>query len=141
MARPKLEDRPSTVNRSDRPSRTPIHGTRDILSVKGQEAGWHYCWVNEQNVPRYEAASYEFVTHDVIVGDKQVNAASQIGGKVTLASGNQTTSFLMRIPQEYYEEDMQAVQDDLDEKEDAMRDNLNSNRDGQYGSVKIERRN
>jgi hypothetical protein len=139
MARPKLEDRPSTVDRSGRPSRTPINGSRDKLTVQGQEAGWHYCWVNDDNVAKYEAAGYEFVTHDVVVGEKSINTASQVGGKVSMAVGNQVTAYLMRVLQEYYDEDMQAVQDDLDEKEAAMHATLNSGKDGQYGEVWITR--
>lgn len=142
MARPKLEDRPSKVNRSDRPKRTPINGYRDILGVVGKEDGWHYCWVNEDKVPRYESAGYEFVTHDVSVGDRKVNAASQIGGKVSMPAGTSISgavyhSYLMRVLDEYYEEDQKAMNDDLDEKERGMKESLNSGADGRYGKVEI----
>ena len=132
-----LEDRPSKVNRSDRPKRVPVNGYRDILSVQGQEPGWHYCWVNEDKIPRHEAAHYEFVTHDVIIGDRHVNTASQIGGKVSIRVGNQLTGFLMRQLQEYYDEDMKALQDDLDVRDESMRASLNNKQDGRYGSVEI----
>lgn len=135
MARPKLEDRPSKINPSGRPKRTPINGYRDILSVEGKEEGWHYCWVNEDKVPRYEQASYEFVTHDVKIGDRKVNTASQLGGKVSLAVGNQLTAYLMRVPQEYYEEDMAVQQAEVDELESGMKSSLNSAADGRYGQV------
>ena len=133
-----LEDRPSKVNRSDRPKRVPINGYRNILSVMGQEPGWHYCWVNEDKVPRYEQAAYEFVTHDVIVGDRRVNAASQIGGKVSLAVGNQLIAYLMRVLQEYYDEDMAALNAEIDKQDAGMQSQLNSGADGQYGKVQIE---
>lgn len=137
MAKPKLEDRPSTINRSERPKRNPINGHRDVLNVQGQEEGYHYCWVNEDKVPRYEQAWYEFVTHDVVVGDRKVNAASQLGGKVSMSVGNNLTAYLMRVPQEYYDEDRAAEQADLDEKETSMRSSLNSGGDGRYGGVDI----
>lgn len=140
MAKPKLEDRPVAVNRSDRPKRQPINGYRDLLSVQGKEEGFHYCWVNEDKVPRYEQGWYEFVTHDVIIGDKRVNTAAQLGGKVSLAVGNQMTAYLMRIPNEYYDEDMKAQSDMVDEVESSMKAKLNSGADGQYGSVEIGRR-
>lgn len=140
MARPKLEDRPTRINRSDRPKRQPINGYRDLLSVQGKEEGYHYCWVNEDKVPRYEQGWYEFVTHDVIIGDKKVNTAAQLGGKVSLAVGNQMTAYLMRIPVEYYEEDMKAQANAVDEVEASMKAKLNSGADGQYGSVEIGRR-
>lgn len=141
MAKPKLEDRPVAVNRSERPKRQPINGYRDLLSVQGKEEGFHYCWVNEDKVPRYEQGWYEFVTHDVIIGDKRVNTAAQLGGKVSLAVGNQMTAYLMRIPNEYYDEDMKAQSDMVDEVESSMKAKLNSGADGQYGSVEIGRRN
>ncbi len=137
MAKPKLADRPSKLNRSDRPKRVPISGYRNILSVQGQEPGWHYCWVNEDKVPRHEQAWYEFVTHDVVIGDRRVNAASQIGGKISLAVGNHLTGYLMRVPQEAYDEDMELLQQELDAKDAAMRSALNSGTDGQYGKVEI----
>lgn len=140
MAKPKLEDRPVAVNRSERPKRQPINGYRDLLSVQGKEEGFHYCWVNEDKVPRYEQGWYEFVTHDVIIGDKRVNTAAQLGGKVSLAVGNQMTAYLMRIPNEYYDEDMKAQSDMVDEVESSMKAKLNSGADGQYGSVEIGRR-
>lgn len=137
MAKPKLEDRPSQTNRSERPKRNPINGHRDILNVQGQEEGYHYCWVNEDKVSRYEQAWYEFVTHDVVVGDRKVNAAAQVGGKVSMSVGNNLTAYLMRVPQEYYDEDRAAEQLDLDEKEASMRASLNSGGDGRYGKVEI----
>mgnify|MGYP001567928756 CR=1 FL=1 len=132
------DERPSKINRSDRPKRVPINGYRNILSVMGQEPGWHYCWVNEDKVPRYEQAAYEFVTHDVIVGDRRINAASQIGGKVSLSVGNQSTAYLMRVLQEYYDEDMAAMHREVDKQDAGMQSDLNSGSDGTYGNVKIE---
>lgn len=134
-------DRPSKVNRADRPTRTPIHGKRDILGVKGMEAGFHYCWVNDDehgNVERYFEGGYDFVTHDVIVGDKKINAASQVGGKVSKPVGNGLIAFLMRCPDDVYEAEMGAIHDEVDEKEAAMKANLNSKIDGRYGEVEIK---
>lgn len=137
MARPKLEDRPSKINPSERPRRNPVNGTRDVLNVQGQEEGYHYCWVNEDNVPRYEQASYEFVTHEVRIGDKLINNASQMGGKVSKAVGNGVTGYLMRVLDEYYKADMAALAADIDELEGTMKAELNSGADGQYGKVEI----
>ncbi len=140
MARPtqSMEDRPSKLNRSERPVREPIHGKRDKLAVKGQEAGWHYCWVNDYNVPKYEAAGYEFVTHEVTVGSRQINVGKSIGDKVTYAVGNGVTGFLMRILDEYFKEDIDTLHREVDEREATMRQQLNTKEDGRYGTVKIE---
>jgi hypothetical protein len=139
MARTKVEDRPNTLNRSERPKRVPINGFRDVLAVGGQEPGWHYCWVNEDEVPRYENGGYDFVEHDVTIGDRKVNAASQMGGRISTAVGNGVTGFLMRCPDEVYQEELDLVHGRVDESERAMYQNLNSGTDGRYGSVKIER--
>jgi hypothetical protein len=138
MTKPALEERPSKINRAARPERTPINGYRDILSVAGKEPGFHYCWVNEDKVPRYESALYEFVTHDVKVGDRRINAASQVGGKITLAVGNGVTAYLMRVLDEYYDEDMAKLNTELDELEAGLRANFNSKADGRYGNVETK---
>lgn len=142
MAKPTnvvMEDRPSQVNRSDRPTRVPINGLRDKMSVRGQEPGWHYCWVNEDNCPRYELGGYQFVTHEVTVGDRKIDSASMIGGKVAMAAGNGVTAYLMRCPQEVFDEEQRLVNERTDATEQSLRENLNSGADGKYGKVEIGR--
>lgn len=141
MGRPNLEDRPSTIDRSDRPHRVPINGYRDRLKLTGCEPGFHYAIVNEDKVPLRESQGFEFVTHDIQVGDKQINVASQIGNKISIAVGNQVTAYLMRIPQEYYDADMKAFNDDLDERDRALYSDLNSRKDGRYGEIRVEVKN
>ena len=132
-------DRPSTVNRAELPHRTPIHGTRDILSVKGCLPGRHYLWVNDDggNIDRHLAARFYFVDHDVIVGDKKINAASQVGGRISLAAGNGVTAFLMWCTDEDYKEEMDLLHAEIDERERGMKEALNSKNDGRYGKVEI----
>lgn len=134
----RLEDsKPSSLNRSDRPARIPIHGYRNVLDVTGQEAGWHYCWVNDYNVDKYQDGGYEFVTHEVTVGHAKVNSGSQVGAKVSKAVGNGVTAFLMRLPEEYYNEELAALNEKVDASEETMKALLNSGKDGQYGKVSI----
>lgn len=141
MALERKEDRPSSLNRSGLPTRTPIHGKRDRLAVKGQEPGFHYCWVNDEengNIDRYLEGGYEFVAHDVIVGDKKVSIASQIGGKISRAVGNGIMAYLMRCTDEIYQEELDLMHKEVDEKEMQMKQNLNERNDGRYGSVEID---
>lgn len=138
MGRPKNEDRPMSLERSERPKRVPINGQRDILSVQGQEKGWHYCWVNDDKVPRFQAAYYEFVDHDCIVGDRKIDAAARIGGKISKAVGNGVTAYLMRCPQEDFDAENKQELMEVKAREDAMRRELNSSADGRYGKVEIE---
>lgn len=139
IERKDVEGRPSQVNRSERPHRTPIHGTRDILSVKGLEPGYHYLWVNDEggNIDRHLGARFYFVEHDVIVGDKRINAASQVGGRISLAVGNGVTGYLMRCTDEDYKEELDLLHAEIDERERSMKDALNSKADGRYGQVDI----
>lgn len=137
MARVKAEDRPSTLNRSERPQRVPINGLRDKLSIKGQEPDFHYVIVNDYNCETYLMAGYEFVTHDVSIGDRHINSAASEGSKKSIPVGNGVTGYVMRIPQELYDEDRQAEQQDLSEKENAMHQTLNSKDDGRYGKFEI----
>lgn len=137
MARPNVEDRPSTVNRSDRPKRVPINGHRDILSVHGKEPGYHYCWVPEHLTSRYEGAGYDYVTHEVIVGDRRINAGSQVGAKVSLPVGNGQTGFLMRCEDSVFLEERRLSQSEADRQENAMRSA--GNEAGRYGEVEIGR--
>ena len=125
----------SKLNRAERPKRIPITGFRNKLTVEGQEPGFHYCWVRDDLVSRHERAEYEFVTHDVIVGDAAITA---VGGKVAVPGGNGVTLFLMRVPQELYDADMKELRDDVDEKEVDMYRSLNSGIDGQYGKVELD---
>jgi hypothetical protein len=132
-----VEDRPSTLNRAGRPTRGAIHGKRNKIAVRGTEKGFHYCWVNDENVERFLEDGYEYVTHEVKVGDKTINSASMIGGKVSKGMGNGVTGYLMRCPDEVEKEINALLAKEVDETEDQMKRELNRGRDGQYGEVKI----
>lgn len=137
MARPNT-DRPNTLNRSERPKRVPINGLRNKLAVLGLEPGWHYIWLRDDEIYRFEMGGYDYVTHDVIVGDRAINVAGQVGAKVTYPGGNGVTLYLMRCPEEVYQEELAMVHQQVDEAEAAMKQHLNSNADGRYGKVEIE---
>lgn len=132
------DSRPSKIDRSGRPKRVAIHGLRDKLTVKGKEPGWHYCLVNDDKVPLYEAAGYEFVSHEVQIGDRHVDAAQEVGGNVSIKVGNGVIGYLMRCPEEVYQEEMQLVDDETNAKESALFKSLNSKEDGKYGEVRVE---
>lgn len=127
------------AKRSGRPSRVPINGYRDILKVEGQEPGWHYSWITDENVFRMQDAGYVFVEHDVVVGNRRVNAASTIGSHISIPGGNGVTLFLMRCPNELYDEEMAILHKEIDDRERTMLNDLNSKEGGRYGSVKISR--
>lgn len=129
--------RVSKTNRSGRKKRAPIHGYRSILGVQGLEEGWHYVWINDDQVDRFLEGGYDFVEHSVIIGDRSIDAASQVGGRISKAVGNGVTGFLMRCPEEIYQEELAMLEQDVSEKESAMKNRLNSGEDGRYGKVVI----
>jgi hypothetical protein len=132
--------RPDTLNRSGRVDRVPIHGGKNILTVEGQEPGFHYCWVTDGNAPKYERASYEFVTHSVVVGDRRIDAAPGIGAKVSIPGGNGVTLYLMRIPTELYDSDMKTFHKNIDVMEQTMYE-TEASVPGRYGKVGREKLN
>lgn len=134
----KEEVRPDSLNRKEVVDRVPIHGGKNILTVEGQEPGFHYCWVTDQNSPKYERASYEYVTHSVIVGDRRVDAAPGIGAKVSIPGGNGVTLYLMRIPQELFDSDMKYFHNEIDEREATMFE-TEAKTPGRYGKIGREK--
>lgn len=122
---------------SQRRKRVPVNGYRNILSVEGLDPLYHYAWINDNLVDRFLLAEYEFVDHDVVVGDRKINAASQIGSKISLPGGNGRTIFLMRQLKEYYDEDMASYHAEIDETEMAMLGMLTKDA-GRYGQVSME---
>lgn len=128
-----------SVGASDRPTRVPINGSRDIMNVKGIPADLHPCWVNDvdNNIERYQAAGYNFWTGDAVVGDRKIDSDSQLGtGVISKNVGNGVTAFLMVVPEEYYQADQAALQAEITEKEAVLFRNLKQG-EGRYGKVEI----
>ena len=129
---------------SARPQRIPVSGARNILTVAGKDPNYEYRWVNDSEagmrIERFKEGGWELVNKDAgtKVGDKVVDQGSIVGSVVTRYVGQGTTSVLMRIPKEWYDEDQAAKAALLDEQEDAMRDPSMS---GDYGSFTIQRKN
>lgn len=135
MDKRKLNERPDSLNRAGRPRGVPP-GKRNKLTVEGKEPGFSYCWVNDDNVPDYLLLGYEFVTHNVTVGNRKVDSSLGQSSHVTIPVGNGVTGHLMRIPEELRNEAMQVLDQQTDEGEDQMFQGLNSRKDGRYGEVK-----
>lgn len=128
---------------SNRPTRTPVSGARNILTVVGKDPNYEYRWVNDteagMRIERFKAGGWEVVTKDadIKVGDKVIDQGSVVGSVTTRYVGQGQTAVLMRIPKEWYDEDQAAKWALIDEQEAAMQDPSTS---GNYGSVSIQRR-
>lgn len=124
---------------SGRVRRTPINGHRNVLTVAGQEPGYHYRFVNDtgDRVQSFLEDGWELVPNkDVKIGDKRVSAATPQGSYAEASVGQGTKAKLMRIKDEYYEEDQAAKQAHVNRTEEATR--LKA-LDGTYGKLEITR--
>lgn len=130
----------------ERKERIPVSGPRDILTVKGKDANYAYRWVKDipGRIQRFLDGGYEVVNHDAQVGQRTVDSGSKVGSAVTRNDGSNQL-VLMRIPIEWYNEDQEAKQEQIDALEDSMRaeggrnDGLGEGRPDS-GNFKLERR-
>ena len=109
---------------SARPRRAPLEG-RNRLKVRNKEAGYFYRIVNDidDNILNLQERGYEIVPQEKagMIGDKRVDNPSSPGSSSYLSVGQGTKAVLMRIKQEYYEEDQAAKQAKIDEVEQSMK--------------------
>ena len=123
---------------SGRVRRTPV-GTRNVLTVSGQEAGYHYRVVNDtgDRIQRFLDAGYELVQQkDVVVGDRRVNSASAEGTNAQVSVGGGQKAYVMRIKDEWRQEDERAKQAEVDSLEASTKAKA---LDGTYGKLEISR--
>lgn len=115
--------------------RRPINGHRSILEVRGKEPGFHYAWVPEHEVYLRQENGFEHVRHAVEVGTKRIDVSQSPTSHVTIKLGAGLIGYLMRIPQEFYDEDMLNEQERVNEQERArVRE---SSSDGLSGSIRV----
>lgn len=135
---------------STKPKRTPVSGQRDIMTFNQMKDGYKYRWVNdiENRIQRFIDAGYTFVNakdgsfseegNNLIAGIKGIdNANSVTSGVLTKSVGKGVTSYLMAISEEYYQEDQEGKQSQIDRTEASLQQG--SGQDGKYGKVNIER--
>lgn len=123
---------------SGRVRRTPV-GVRNILTVAGKDPNYEYRIVNDDGnrVQRFLDAGYEMVpANEVQVGDKRVNSAKATGSHAEVAVGGGQKAFVMRIKKEWYADDQEAKQRDVDAVESTTRQKA---LDGTYGKLEISR--
>jgi len=131
-----------------RPTRTPVSGNRDTLTVAGKDPDFSYRWVKDksesgQRIFRFREAAYEFVDATIDahgIGDSFVYESHDVGSLVRKPAGDGEYLYLMRIAKEFYDEDQTIKQLEIREQEEQItreRDPHSKGDDGQYGSVKI----
>ncbi len=121
-----------------RVKRTPISG-RNVLTVQGKEPGYEYRIVNDSGdrIAQFLDAGYELVdAKTVTVGDKRINQATAEGSKAQVAVGKGEKAFVMRIKQEWYNEDQQTKQAYINQLEQSIKQQASTSAD--YGKLTIK---
>ena len=123
-----------------RPVREAINGTRQRLRVKGQEPGYHYRIVNDidDRVQQFIERGYEIVTDSSVqIGDKRVANPTQEGTPAQVSVGNGIKGYVMRIKEEWHEEDKANHNKQLDEIEQQLQ--REAKEEQFYGNLKVAR--
>ncbi len=114
-----------------------INGQRLILEVKGKEPGYHYAWLGEEDIYAAQGGGFEHVRHPVQVGHERIDVSRMpTDSFVTRNVGGMKIAYLMRIPQEDYDAEMNDLQEKVNEQERArIRDNAT---DGLSGTIRVK---
>jgi hypothetical protein len=124
-----VADRETETVRSQaqRPRRNSIGVPKLTLAVKFEIPGHHLCWMNDDgNVETALDSGYEFVTRGETelesgVTPSNVDMSDKIKQKVgTTQQGDVLYAYLMKIKQEWHEEDMAAIEAQNKLVEDAI---------------------
>ena len=125
----------SSVERGERPRRGVFNGTVGKLTVNREIPGYHMHIFNDTAGRIEEALStgYEFVSPDEIGGTASgvVSRNTDLGDKVRFLvgaaeGGGGLYAYLMKIPQEWYDEDQAEQQQVSDRVDHAIRSGQNT---------------
>jgi len=137
-------------SQAQRPRRNSIGVPRLTLAVKFEIPGHHLCWMNDDgNVESALDSGYEFVTRSETeledgVTPSNVDMGDRIKQKVgTTQQGDILYAYLMKIKNEWHEEDMATIEAQNKQVEDAIASgNINGavGQDGRYNAgISIKR--
>lgn len=95
-----------TTKRTNR--RSSVNGTRNVLNITGKEPGFVYRVVNDvgDRIEQLKEIGYELVEDNKVqVGDRRVANPTKEGSPVKVSVGQGIQGYVMRIKQEWYDED------------------------------------
>lgn len=122
---------------ASRTRRAPTAG-RNVLTVRAddKDPNFEYRIVNDtgDRIAEFKERGYEFVSGDVKVGDRRIDAGSSEGSSIRVSVGGGTQGYLMRIRKDWYQEDQAAKQAEVDKTETSLQSG------GDYGQVKINQK-
>jgi hypothetical protein len=112
------------VARPDRSKPTRVKfADRNRISFDGMEPGYHYHVFTDVpgRLEKMQDIGYEFVESDQQIGDYRVAEGSKMGKAVSKSTGGGQRGYLMRIKQEFYDEDQAAKAKRVDAVEAALK--------------------
>jgi len=134
----------------NKPRRVPVSGQRDILTVYGKDPGKEYRFVKDKDengmrIQNFKRGGWEFTDPKtgISVGEENVHKSKKgTGSIVRYPAGEGEWLYLMEIRKEWYEEDQVTKQELVNESESSIAGKKSSddNELGQYGNVKVERK-
>lgn len=124
------------------PTRTNIAGVtaRNRLAIRGKEPGFVYRIINADQAGRLEELQergYETVTHDMKVGDSRLDTVAKEGSPQTVALGGGTKGLVVRIKQEWFDEDQKIKEQRAADMEASIHPDAV---EGGYGDVSKEQK-
>jgi len=125
------------LTRDKRPTRTPVSGNRDVLTVYNKEDGFVYRWVLDRGnrVEIFKQGGYEVAPDSgLVVGDARLATTNEHGASVIAKGHEGQPLVLMRIKKEWYQEDQDVKQEEVEATDKAMKEARRNRADGQYGS-------
>lgn len=118
--------------------RSSINGTRNVLNISGKEPGWQYRVVNDvgDRIEQLKAIGYEIVEDSgVQVGDRRIANPTKEGSPVKVSVGGGVQGYVMRIKQDWYEEDKAKKDAHVDSIEKGLVRDAKDTAD--YGNIKV----
>lgn len=118
--------------------RSSINGTRNVLNISGKEPGYQYRVVNDvgDRIEQLKAIGYEIVEDSgVQVGDRRIANPTKEGSPVKVSVGGGVQGYVMRIKQEWYDEDKAKKDAHVDNIEKGLVRDAKDKSD--YGNIKV----
>lgn len=118
--------------------RTSINGTRNVLNISGKEPGWSYRVVNDvgDRIEQLKEIGYEIVEDSKVqVGDRRIANPTKEGSPVKVSVGGGVQGYVMRIRQEWKDEDQAKKDAHVDKIEQGLVRDAKEQSD--YGKITV----
>jgi len=118
--------------------RSSINGTRNVLNISGKEPGFVYRVVNDvgDRIEQLKEIGYEIVEDSKVqVGDRRIANPTKEGSPVKVSVGGGVQGYVMRIRQEWKDEDQAKKDAHVDKIEQGLVRDAKEQSD--YGKITV----